>query len=175
MFGTGLAFSFPRYSYDLPYPDLPVDQRDVLVYNGKNNYRMPCYHRLDLAANLRIPGKQVDQVISAGVYNVYNRQNPAYYDIQTRIISEGNSLYKTNSPNQVNFVPILPYLNYSITNAEGLPAGVNPQDPVNQVGELVFNLGNISEDVLKDNRILFNLQFDISIHSNMLFKLFLII
>lgn len=45
-----------------------------------------------------------------------------------------------------------PYLNYSITNEEGLPSGVNPQDPINQVGELYFNLGNISEDILKDNR-----------------------
>lgn len=45
-----------------------------------------------------------------------------------------------------------PYLNYSITNEEGLPTGVNPQDPQNQVGELYFNLGNISEDILKDNR-----------------------
>ncbi|MFY0629110.1 MAG: cell surface protein SprA [Flavobacteriaceae bacterium] len=45
-----------------------------------------------------------------------------------------------------------PYLNYSITNEEGLPTGVNPLDPQNQVGELYFNLGNISEDILKDNR-----------------------
>ncbi|MBL4605595.1 MAG: cell surface protein SprA, partial [Flavobacteriaceae bacterium] len=45
-----------------------------------------------------------------------------------------------------------PYENYSITNAEGLPTGMNPQDPQNQVGELYFNLGNISEDILKDNR-----------------------
>lgn len=52
----------------------------------------------------------------------------------------------------IQFWLLDPYLNYSITNEEGLPAGVNPQDPSNQVGELVFNLGNISEDVLKDNR-----------------------
>ena len=45
-----------------------------------------------------------------------------------------------------------PYDNYSITNAEGLPVGVNPQSIGNQVGDLYFNLGNISEDILKDNR-----------------------
>ncbi len=45
-----------------------------------------------------------------------------------------------------------PYQDYSITNAEGLPAGVDPHNPLNQVGELYFNLGNISEDILKDNR-----------------------
>ena len=43
-----------------------------------------------------------------------------------------------------------PYQNYSITNAEGLPQGINPQDPSNQVGDLYLNLGNISEDINKD-------------------------
>ena len=45
-----------------------------------------------------------------------------------------------------------PYQDYSITNEEGLPTGVDPNNPINQVGELYFNLGNISEDILKDNR-----------------------
>ena len=45
-----------------------------------------------------------------------------------------------------------PYQNYSITNEEGLPQGINPNDVANQVGDLYINLGNISEDVLKDNR-----------------------
>lgn len=45
-----------------------------------------------------------------------------------------------------------PYKNYSITNEEGLPSNVNPQDLQNQVGELYFHLGNVSEDILKDNR-----------------------
>ena len=45
-----------------------------------------------------------------------------------------------------------PYEHYSITNEEGLPVGTDPQNPINQVGDLYFNLGNISEDVLKDDR-----------------------
>mgnify|MGYP000184181166 CR=1 FL=1 len=45
-----------------------------------------------------------------------------------------------------------PYQDYSITNQEGLPVGVDPNNPNNQVGELFINLGNISEDILKDNR-----------------------
>lgn len=42
--------------------------------------------------------------------------------------------------------------NYSISQQEGLPSTVNPTDTNNQVGEVYFNLGNISEDVLKDGR-----------------------
>jgi len=45
-----------------------------------------------------------------------------------------------------------PYQDYSITNEEGLPVGVDPNNLSNQVGELFINLGNISEDILKDNR-----------------------
>ncbi len=45
-----------------------------------------------------------------------------------------------------------PYKNYSLTTEEGVPVGVNPLDPSNQVGELYFHLGNVSEDILRDNR-----------------------
>ncbi|MDB2633472.1 cell surface protein SprA [Flavobacteriaceae bacterium] len=52
----------------------------------------------------------------------------------------------------IQFWVMDPYINYSITNSEGLPSGINPQDLQNQVGDLYINLGNISEDILKDNR-----------------------
>jgi cell surface protein SprA len=45
-----------------------------------------------------------------------------------------------------------PYENYSLTTEEGLPQEVDPNSPANQVGDLYINLGNISEDILKDNR-----------------------
>jgi cell surface protein SprA len=48
-----------------------------------------------------------------------------------------------------------PYQNYSITNAEGLPENINPTNITNQVGDLYINLGNISEDIVKDNRKMF--------------------
>ncbi|MGY0425617.1 MAG: T9SS outer membrane translocon Sov/SprA, partial [Polaribacter sp.] len=45
-----------------------------------------------------------------------------------------------------------PYQNYSITPQEGLPQGVDPKNPANQIGDLYINLGSVSEDILKDNR-----------------------
>jgi cell surface protein SprA len=48
-----------------------------------------------------------------------------------------------------------PYQNYSITEEEGLPQGVNPKDISNQIGDLYINLGNMSEDIVKDNRKMF--------------------
>ncbi len=63
----------------------------------------------------------------------------------------------TNNFDQANveyiqFWMMDPYQNYSITNEEGLPQGVDPNNPANQVGDLYINLGNISEDILKDSR-----------------------
>jgi cell surface protein SprA len=63
----------------------------------------------------------------------------------------------TNNFDQANveymqFWVMDPYENYSITNEEGLPETVDPQDLNNQVGDLYINLGNISEDIVKDNR-----------------------
>lgn len=47
-----------------------------------------------------------------------------------------------------------PYFNnaYSIKESEGLPQGVNPNAPENQIGELYFNLGNVSEDIIRDGK-----------------------
>ena len=52
----------------------------------------------------------------------------------------------------VQFWVMDPYENYSINNDEGLPQGIDPLDPSNQVGDLYINLGNVSEDILKDSR-----------------------
>ena len=63
----------------------------------------------------------------------------------------------TNNFDQANveylqFWVMDPYENYSITNEEGLPQGLNPLDPSNQIGDMYINLGNVSEDILKDSR-----------------------
>ena len=63
--------------------------------------------------------------------------------------------FEQSNVEYIQFWLMDPFENYSITQAEGLLAGTNPNDPTNQVGELYFNLGNISEDVLKDGRKMF--------------------
>ncbi|CAL2058423.1 cell surface protein SprA [Tenacibaculum sp. 190524A05c] len=66
------------------------------------------------------------------------------------------ALTTTNNFEQANveyiqFWLMDPYEGYSITEAEGLPAGIDPQNPINQ-GKLFINLGNISEDILRDSQ-----------------------
>jgi len=63
----------------------------------------------------------------------------------------------TNNFDQANveyiqFWVMDPYENYSITTEEGLPQGLDPLDSSNQIGDMYINLGNVSEDILKDSR-----------------------
>ncbi len=50
-------------------------------YNGRNNYRLPSYHRLDLSVNLSKQKKRGRRTWSFGIYNVYNHINPFYTKI----------------------------------------------------------------------------------------------
>ncbi len=91
----------------------------ILIYKERNNFRMPAYHRLDVAFAFRHTthkGKQATWTV--GVYNMYNRINPFYVDIQRW------SVYANASPSSPTigydnrlrmggFLPVLPYLTYS--------------------------------------------------------------
>jgi cell surface protein SprA len=60
--------------------------------------------------------------------------------------------FESSNVEYLQFWIMDPFEHYSITQAEGLPPGVDPNDPNNHQGEIYINLGNISEDILKDNR-----------------------
>jgi hypothetical protein len=109
VFGTGLAYSFPVYIFDLPGND-----RNLFGYDGKNNFRMPYHHRLDLALNAHFESKKLQHLVNLGLYNAYNRQNPLYYDIRTRVIYNGEGFERVNYRERVTLVPLLPYFHYSL-------------------------------------------------------------
>ena len=85
-------------------------------YEGRNNYRMPVYHRLDLAANFHREfkatkrGYRPHRTINVSVYNVYNRQNP-YMIYQSHTV--GYNGYPT-SLRQLSLFPILPSVAYTL-------------------------------------------------------------
>ena len=98
-----------------------------------------------------------------GSYNLDTGNNVAtngtFLDPQNRWAGIMRAL-TTNNFDQANveylqFWIMDPYENYSITTEEGLPAELNPMSVVNQVGDLYINLGNVSEDILKDSRKMF--------------------
>ena len=99
---TGNAVTFPSGKY-------LVDNRIISYYSERNGYRMPDYHRLDLAATwIQKKTKRFESSWSFSVYNVYNRMNA--YSISFRP-SETN-------PDQTEVVklslfPVLPSVTYT--------------------------------------------------------------
>ena len=81
-------------------------------YNARNNNRIGTYHRLDLAATLKLKKKLFkagEQELVFSVYNVYNRRNP--FSVFGRI-NEENAL-KTEAIRYAVMGSIIPALTYN--------------------------------------------------------------
>ncbi len=75
--------------------------RSVVVYSEVNGYRLPPYHRLDVAANFQF-GRHGIQV---GVYNAYNRQNPFFLRVDSGAAEKGRAVAYT-------LLPVFPVFRY---------------------------------------------------------------
>jgi hypothetical protein len=106
VYGTGNALNLPIARYVL--------QENVInEYGARNSFRMPAYHRLDLAATFTGQKKSRWQSFWVfSVYNVYSRRNPYYIYFETEGNLEEPEL-KT-SIKQVSLFPIIPTITYRI-------------------------------------------------------------
>ncbi|MFZ5942447.1 MAG: TonB-dependent receptor [Bacteroidota bacterium] len=71
VYSTGIPVTFPTGRYEILGNILPV-------YTGRNEYRLPDYHRLDLSLTLqgkKKPGRKYYQELNLSVYNAYARKN----------------------------------------------------------------------------------------------------
>lgn len=116
VFSTGNAASLSTQSYPTAFDD-PDDydedtpgRNTISVVEGRNNYRMPNYHRLDLGANFHRKFKRARRTISVSIYNVYNRQNP-YMLYRSR--TETYNGYPSALV-QLSIFPILPSVGYTL-------------------------------------------------------------
>jgi len=107
IYGTGICGSLalqtlsvlPGYSYVLD-GYWPTSQIDYL--EGRNNYRMPSYQRLDLGVNFKREFRNGNRrTISVSVYNVYNRNNPFI------VYRDGSDL------KQLSIFPVMPSVSYN--------------------------------------------------------------
>ena len=96
VYNTGNAVTFPSGKYH-------VNGQTVFLYTERNGYRMPAYHRLDLAATWESPRNKNRKYQSSwtyGLYNAYGRENA--YSIQfkddpndpTKTVAEQTSLFR---------------------------------------------------------------------------------
>ncbi|MCB0545949.1 MAG: TonB-dependent receptor [Phaeodactylibacter sp.] len=114
IYTSGFAFSLPAEQYELVFPEPGTPPITVIDYGRKNAYRMPAYHRLDLGANFHFQTDRIHHTINVGVFNLYNRKNPLYYDLRNRYEEEDGRLVLKKEFVPVSIIPMLPSLNYSI-------------------------------------------------------------
>ena len=73
--------------------------------SGRNNYRMPNYHRMDISLNWHKPLRHGSRTINVSVYNVYNHLNPY-------LLYPESSWNGKNQLTQLSIFPIIPSISY---------------------------------------------------------------
>ena len=79
----------------------------VTQYSDKNAFRVPPYHRMDLSVNWTIKKtERFEHSLNFSVYNVYNRRNPFFISIGSRMNQAKMEI--TNTAYQMSLFPIIP-------------------------------------------------------------------
>lgn len=93
-----------EYFYSLfPYPSSTTQ----LNRFGRNNYILPAYHRMDISYEISRTRKWGESAWTFSVYNVYNRLNAAFLDLNYDM--QGHATVEKFSP-----LPFIPGISYSI-------------------------------------------------------------
>ncbi|RMF02765.1 MAG: hypothetical protein D6772_03080 [Bacteroidetes bacterium] len=118
LISSGFKFTIPFIRFEVGVPGEVVSgDFDPTLFDpeAKNLYRMPVYHRLD--ANLRLEwnnNPRFKHHLNLGVYNLYNRNNPLYYDVRRTFVNRDNVLTESYTFVEVQLTPILPSLSYRL-------------------------------------------------------------
>ena len=75
LYSTGTPYTAPLAKYSIMMMD-SLMRLDMSHVSGKNGYRLPDYHRLDLSVTWKVLiGKHLEGKLSLGFFNVYNHEN----------------------------------------------------------------------------------------------------
>ena len=120
VFNTGSAATVALTKYPLtgvPTYNNSLNNYFVLNYNGRNAYRLPDYHRLDLGINFRKEKERGTRTWNLSVYNVYSRRNAFMLTWRTNhedhFIDENGRDISSKKLNVLSLFPIIPSISYS--------------------------------------------------------------
>lgn len=110
VYRTGNAVSISTTQYASASQTYFGTDAAIYYYNGRNGFRMPAYHRLDVGISFVKEKKHGERRWNIDVYNAYNRKNPFF-------LYRGQDENENFKPviKQVSLFPILPSLSYSRT------------------------------------------------------------
>jgi hypothetical protein len=101
VFYTGNAVTFPSGKYQ-------VDGESYFIYTERNGYRMPNYHRLDLAVTWNIKNTpKFESSLNLSIYNVYARENA--YSITFRTNEDDPNKTEAVQTTLFKIVPAITY------------------------------------------------------------------
>lgn len=110
VFSTGNAFTLPVGRINVANGG-SLFEGNYFIYEGKNNARLPAYHRLDVSATYKkrrkIFGKEYDSEWVFSFYNLYSHSNPyfVYFYVDHNV--------EKPKAKQVSLLPIIPSVSYN--------------------------------------------------------------
>ena len=116
IFGTGYPVTLPTqkyYSPNLPTQTVGENSSGHDLIEGRNNFRIPSVHRLDLGLNFTSQKKWGTRIWSFGVSNAYSRQNPFFLYFAEKVDPETNKTVKVLQQYSIFPIP-LPYVRVTI-------------------------------------------------------------
>jgi hypothetical protein len=105
VYSSGVAFTVPTGRISTLNSG-SIFEGNYYVYDGRNNYRLAPYHRLDFSATYKKTSKLLkipfEYELVIGAYNIYSRQNPYF------VYFEIDPLTTQPTAKQVSLLPIVP-------------------------------------------------------------------
>jgi outer membrane receptor for ferrienterochelin and colicin len=81
VYGTGTSITLPNDIYRGSFNGYSSPSGEIMYYEGRNNYRMRSYHRMDLSYTIKKETKWGERAWTFSIYNVYSRRNPFFMDV----------------------------------------------------------------------------------------------
>lgn len=110
VYNTGAAFTAPTGRISTLNSGT-IFEGNYYVYEGRNNYRLASYHRLDLSVSnkktVKMFKRRYEREWVFGVYNAYSRLNPYF------VYFEINALTSQPTAKQVSLLPIIPGISFN--------------------------------------------------------------
>jgi CarboxypepD_reg-like domain/TonB-dependent Receptor Plug Domain len=110
VYSSGVAFTVPTGRISTLNSGA-IFEGNYYIFEGRNNYRLASYHRLDFSASykkgVKLFKKPFEYEFVFGAYNAYSRQNPYF------IYFEIDALTTKPKAKQVSLLPIIPGISFN--------------------------------------------------------------
>ena len=116
VYGSGDIAWLPVGKYFFQGVEGEGNQPVVPVYQDRNTFRLPSYHRMDLGLVINFFPKWGHQDLTLSVYNLYDRRNPYFVYLDAELQPVANSTLEIPTrivAQQVSLFPILPSLTWN--------------------------------------------------------------